>query len=230
MDTVSDLALVRVSDPGGLVPAPLGDSDQIAVGSFVVAIGSPLGLHHTVTAGVLSAKARGLENSGLEFLQTDAAVNPGSSGGPLFDLSGRVVGVITAIVSEHGENVGLNFAIPINDVKEVLPALQTNTVTHAWLGVQTAGLSSKRAQALGLAQPADGLLITAVESLGPAGRAGVAPHDILLGMAGDHPGRAVDVFRRIRTMTPGMTIRLKLLREGNVIELPIVLGSHDAKN
>ena len=229
-DTDSDLALVRVSDPGGLVPAPLGDSDQIAVGSFVVAIGSPLGLQHTVTAGVLSAKARGLDNSGLEFLQTDAAVNPGSSGGPLFDLSGRVVGVITAIVSGGGENVGLNFAIPINAVKEVLPALRTNTVTHPWLGILTAGLSSKGATALGLAQPGDGLLITAVESTGPAGRAGVAPFDILLGVAGDPPVRAADVYRRIRTMVPGMTIKLKLMREGKVMELPLVLGSHDAKN
>ena len=225
IDTDTDLALVRVSDPTGLMPAPLGDSDQLEVGSFVVAIGSPLGLHHTVTSGVLSAKARGLDNSGLEFLQTDAAVNPGSSGGPLLDLSGRVIGVITAIASERGENVGLNFAIPINTVKEVLPALRTNSVVHAWLGIVTEGLSLTGAKAFGLAQPGDGLLITAVESTGPAGRAGVAPMDILLGMAGEPPVRATDVYRRIRTMTPGTTVRLRILREGQRLELPVVLGT-----
>jgi len=225
IDSDTDLALVRVSDATGLAPAPLGDSDRVEVGSFVVAIGSPLGLHHTVTSGVVSAKARGLDNSGLEFLQTDAAVNPGSSGGPLLDLSGRVIGVITAIASEGGENVGLNFAIPINTVKEVLPALRTNSVTHAWLGILTAGLSPTGARAFGLTQPSDGLLITAVESTGPAALGGVEPMDILLGMAGEPPIRATDVYRRIRSMAPGATIRLKILRNGKRLELPVVLGT-----
>lgn len=225
IDADTDLALVRVSDPAGLVPAPLGDSDRMDVGSFVVAIGSPLGLHHTVTSGVLSAKARGLDDSGLEFLQTDAAVNRGSSGGPLLDLSGRVIGVITAIASERGENVGLNFAIPINTVREVLPALRTNTVVHAWLGILTAGLSPTGAKAFGLTQPGDGLLITSVESTGPAARGGIEPMDILLGMAGAPPVRSTDVYRRIRTMTPGTTVRLKILRDGKQIELPVVLGT-----
>jgi serine protease Do len=224
-DSDSDLALVRISDSTGLVPAPLGDSDQIEVGSYVVAIGSPRGFHHTVTAGVLSAKERGLDDSGLEFLQTDAAVNPGSSGGPLFDLSGRVIGVITAIVSGGGENVGLNFAIPINEVKAVLPALRMNSVTRAWLGIATAGLNATGAKALGLSQSSEGLLITAVESTGPAARGGVLPGDVLLGMAGDPPVRALDVFRRIRALPPGSTVWLKILRNGDRIELPIVLGT-----
>lgn len=225
IDTETDLALLRVSDPTGLAPAPLGDSDQLDVGSFVVAIGNPLGLHHTVTAGVVSAKARDLDNSGIEFLQTDAAVNPGSSGGPLLDLSGRVVGVITALASQAGENIGLNFAIPINAVKEVLPALRANSVTHAWLGFATAVLSPAGARAFGLTQPGDGLLVTAVESTGPAARAGIEPRDVLLGMAGSPPVRATDVYRRIRTMTPGTTVRLKILRDGRRLELPVVLGT-----
>ena len=224
-DSASDLALVRVADATGLAPAPLGDSDRVEVGSFVVAIGSPLGLHHTVTSGVISAKARGLDNSGMEFLQTDAAVNPGNSGGPLLDLSGRVIGVITALASEGGENVGLNFAIPINTVKEVLPALRTNSVTHAWLGILTAGLSPTGAKRFGLTQPSDGLLITAVESAGPAARAGVEPMDILLGMVAEPPVRAADVYRRIRSMAPGTSIRLKILRDGKRLELPVVLGT-----
>ena len=223
-DPDSDLALVRVADTTGLVPAPLGDSDGIEVGSHVVAIGSPLGLHHTVTAGVLSAKARGLDGSGLEYLQTDAAVNPGSSGGPLLDLSGKVIGVITAIVSGAGENVGLNFAIPINEVKAVLPALRTNSVTRPWLGILTAMLSPKGAKALGLGHPGEGLLITAVQTTGPAARAGVRPGDVLLGMVDDPGVRAQDVFRRIRTMAPGTTVRLKILRDGERLELAVVLG------
>lgn len=224
-DPDSDLALVRIADPTGLVPAPFGDSDRIEVGSYVVAIGSPLGFHHTVTTGVLSAKARGLDDSGLEFLQTDAAVNPGSSGGPLLDLSGKVIGVITAIVSDAGENVGLNFAIPINDVKAVLPALRTNSVTRAWLGILTAALSPTAAKVLGLAYPGEGLLISAVQTTGPAARGGVRPGDVLLGIAGDPAVRAQDVFRRIRTMPPGSTVRLKILRDGERLELSVVLDA-----
>ena len=224
-DPDSDLALVRVADPTGLVPAPFGDSDRIEVGNSVVAIGSPLGLHHTVTTGVLSAKARGLDESGLEFLQTDAAVNPGSSGGPLLDLSGKVIGVITAIVSDAGENVGLNFAIPINEVKAVLPALRTNSVTRAWLGIMTVGLSPTGAKAFGLAHRGEGLLITAVQKTGPAARGGVQPGDVLLGLASDPAVRAQDVFRRIRTMPPGSTVRLKVLRDDDRLELPVVLDA-----
>jgi serine protease Do len=222
-DSDSDLALVRVSDATGLTPAPLGDSDLIEVGSHVVAIGSPLGFHHTVTAGVLSAKARDLDDSGMEFLQTDAAVNPGSSGGPLFDLSGRVIGVITAIVSGAGDNVGLNFAIPINEVKAVLPALRTNSVTRAWLGMLTARLTQAGAEALGLANAGEGLLVTAVESDGPAAHGGVLPGDVLLGMAGDPAVEARDVFRRIRTMPAGSSVRLKILRDRERMELTVVL-------
>lgn len=225
IDADSDLALVRVSDATGLVPAPLGDSDDIEVGSFVIAIGNPLGLHHTVTMGVLSAKARAFEHTGLEYLQTDAAVNPGNSGGPLLDVSGRVIGVITAVISEAGHNVGLNLAIPINVVKDELPALRANTVTHAWLGLELARLSLAGAEALGLARGADGLLITAVEPDGPAAAAGARPSDVLLGMGGEPPVRAADVLRRVRTMAPGTTVRLQLLRDGERIELPVILGA-----
>jgi len=225
IDADTDLALVRVSDATGLSPAPLGDSDRAEVGSFVVVIGSPLGLHHTVTMGVLSAKARGLDNSGLEFLQTDAAVNPGSSGGPLLDLSGRVIGVITAMASEAGDNVGLNFAVPINLVKELLPALRTNSVTHAWLGIAARALNRNGAVAFGLARPSDGELVTAVDPEGPAAAAGVAPMDVLLGLAGQPPVRAIDVYRHIRRLSPGDIVRLRILRNGRELEVPVVLGS-----
>ena len=232
-DPESDLALVRVSDATGLVPAPFGDSDRVEVGSFVVAIGGPLGLHHTVTAGVLSAKARRLDGSGMEFLQTDTAINPGSSGGPLLDLSGRVNGVMTRILSPGDENVGLNFAIPINAVKELLPALRENKTTHGWLGIATVGLSATGAKALGLARADEGplidegLLISEVEVGGPAAQAGVQPFDVLLGSAGNPPMAAADVFRRVRNMPPGTRVQLRILRDGRRLELPVTLGTRN---
>jgi S1-C subfamily serine protease len=179
---------------------------------------------------VLSAKSRGFDNQGVEFLQTDAAINPGSSGGPLLDLSGRVIGVNTAIVSEGGQNIGLNFAIPINTVKEELAALRTNTVTHAWLGVQLGRLSATGVEALGLANTEAGLMITAVDATGPAALAGVRPSDVLLRMVADPPVRAADVQRRIRTMRPGTTIQLMVLRDGEQIEVPVVLLMRSSKN
>lgn len=226
-DRQFDLALVRVSDATGLTPAPLGDSDAVDVGSYVVAIGNPMGLHHTVTSGVLSAKARGLDDSGLEFLQTDAAVNPGSSGGPLLDLSGRVIGVMTAIVSAGGGgNVGLNFAIPINTVKEVLSALRAGgEVTHSWLGITAAGLTMTGARAVGLAHPGEGLLITAVEPDGPAAKVGVHPLDVLLGLAGTPPTPATEVYRRLRVLPPGTRVILRVMTDGNRRDVPVVLGS-----
>lgn len=229
-DADTDLALVRVSDASGLRPAPLGDSDRLDVGSFVIAVGSPLGLHHTVTSGVLSAKARGLDESGMEFLQTDAAVNPGSSGGPLLDLSGRVIGVITSMLSAGGENVGLNFAIPINTVKELLPALRENRVRHGWLGAETSALTAAGAKAFGLARPGDGLLISSVEPAGPAAQAGIQPRDVLLGLASTPPVAATGVPHRLRTMAPGERLVLRVLRDGKRIEVPVVLGTRSPQD
>lgn len=227
-DPEADLALLRASDATGLTPAVLGDSDRIAVGSYVVAIGSPLGLHHTVTAGVLSATGRTMDASGVEFLQTDAAVNPGSSGGALFDLSGHVIGVLTAVLSTGGENVGLNFAIPINTVKGLLPALQENRSVHGWLGITTLRLTSAGAKAFGLGRADEGLLVAGVAGAGPAAAAGVQVRDIVLGMAGNPPVAAPDVNRRVWYMAPGSSVRLRLLRDGQPIELPVTLGQRPA--
>ena len=119
-DANLDIALLRLEDTRGFIPAPLGQSATLRVGEWVIAIGNPLGLHHTVTLGIVSAKARSLADGELEFLQTDAAINPGSSGGPLLNLRGEVVGITTAMLSRMGENSGLNFAIPIDVVKGVL--------------------------------------------------------------------------------------------------------------
>lgn len=209
-DPDSDLALLRAQTLIAPQPAPLGDSDHLDVGDWVVAIGSPLGLHHTVTAGIISAKARGLDDSGLEFLQTDAAINPGNSGGALFDLRGALVGITTAIVSAGGENIGLNFAIPINVVKEVLPQLRKGNVVHGWIGIRMVSVSRTGARALGIDS---GLLVIALADEGPAARAGVRIGDIVLGIAGPGPVTSQGVYRRIRDTAPGATIALTVWRE-----------------
>jgi len=221
-DPDTDLALLRVSGVTGLRPAPLGDSDRANVGDWVVAIGSPFGLHHTVTAGIISAKARGMDDSGREFLQTDAAINPGSSGGALFDLNGALIGITTAILSRAGDNIGLNFAIPVNDVKEVLPQLRTGTVTHGWIGIETLGLSRSGARALGIDS---GLVVIAITDDGPAARAGIRAGDVVLGIPGPSPVAAGDLQRHIRVTAPGATIPLTIWRDKRRVDVQVEVAT-----
>jgi serine protease Do len=223
-DPEDDLALVRAAGVSAR-PAVLGDSDRVEVGEWVVAIGNPLGLHHTVTAGIISAKARGIDDSGLEFLQTDAAINPGNSGGPLFDLDGKVVGITTAIVSTRGGNVGLNFAIPIDTVKAVLPQLRTGRVVHGWLGVVSLAMNATGARRFGLRAPSDGLYVQEVAPGGPADRAGLRPGDVLLGMVAGTPVSARDLHTKLRQLAPGTRVTLRVLRDDQRIELPAVIGT-----
>ena len=224
-DGAADLALLRVSEPLGLVPVLLGDSDRLEVGAFVVAIGSPFGLDHTVSAGILSAKARGRDNSGLEFLQTDAVVNAGSSEGGLFDLEGRLVGITNAILAPPGGgNVGLNFAIPVAVIKTLLPRLRTGTVRHGWLGVSTRGT-----RAPGDARPnstSGAMEILDVAPEGPAAAAGVVRGDFLLGALVS--GRRIPptgIHRSVWLAEPGTRIGLSIWRNGQVQTLTVMLGS-----
>lgn len=222
-DPVTDLALLRVKDAAGLQPAPLGDSDRMNVGDFVVAVGNPFGLHHTVTLGIVSAKGRMLGETGVAFFQTDAAINPGSSGGPIFDLTGAVVGISTALVSGAGENVGLNFAVPINTAKEILPELYSGEVTHGWIGVGTMALKRSSARLLGLDAPG-GLAVLHVNPGGPADQAGLRVADVILG-AVDEPSRpAQDLLSRIRRASPGTVIRLRVWRREAMQEVSVTVG------
>jgi serine protease Do len=216
-----DLALLRASDARGLRPAPLGDSDRLQVGDWVVAIGNPLGLHHTVTAGIVSAKARTLDDSGVEYLQTDAAVSPGSSGGPLLDLSGRVVGINVGILSTGGQNVGLNVAIPVAVVKEVLPRLLKGAAVHGWIGVTTAPLSARGATARGLS---GGLVVTAITDHGPARRAGINPGDVVIGVADDPALTLHDFYRHVRGLAPGTVLRVTVWRNSERVIVPVEIG------
>ena len=222
IDRELDLALLRAVNLSGLRAAPLGDSDRLDVGDWVVAIGSPLGLHHTVTTGIISAKARGLDDSGIEFLQTDAAINPGSSGGALLNLDGALVGITSAIVSGGGENIGLNFAIPIQAVKDILPQLRTGTVIHGWIGMKTMSLSRAGARALGIES---GLVVIALAEDGPAERAGIRFGEVVLGLGGPSPVPAADVQRRILDTAPGTTIALTVWRDQLRVDLPVEVGA-----
>ena len=224
-DPDTDLALLRVSDPTGLRPAPLGDSDRLNVGDYVIAIGNPLGLHHTVTAGILSAKGRRLDGSGVEFLQTDASINPGSSGGALVDLDGSVVGITSGVVSDQGGSIGLNFAIPINVAKELLPDLRAGSVVHGWIGVATFRLTRAGARAVGVAAPADGLFVSEVASDGPAARAELRVGDVLLGAAAQPPVSALRLERYVTRSRPGSAVRLLVLRRGQRIEIPVTVAA-----
>lgn len=217
-DAAVDLALLRATDARGLRPAPLGDSGHLQVGDWVVAIGNPLGLHHTVTAGIVSAKARTLDDSGVEYLQTDAAISPGSSGGPLLDLSGRVIGINVGILSTGRQNVGLNIAIPVNVVKDVLPRLRTGTVESGWIGVASTPLTARGATSRGLAH---GLVLTAVLAQGPGRRAGLQSGDIVLGFADDTSHDIDNFYRRIRNTTPGTIVRVRISRNSRELILPV---------
>lgn len=221
-DADSDLALLRAQTSLLLRPAPLGNSARVNVGDWVVAIGSPLGLHHTVTAGIISAKARGIDDSGLEFLQTDAAINPGNSGGALFDLKGALVGITTAIVSAGGENIGLNFAIPVNTVKDMLPRLRKGNVVHGWIGIRMVDISRSGARAMGIDS---GLMVIALAADGPAARAGIRVGDIVLGAADPGPTTSQDVYRRIRDAAPGSLITLTIWRDKQRVDVRVEVGT-----
>lgn len=220
-DPELDLALLQASDPTGLRAAPFGDSDRLQVGEWVVAIGNPFGLHHTVTAGIVSAKARTIDDSGVEYLQTDAAVSPGNSGGPLFDLAGRIVGINVGMLSAGGQNVGLNLAIPSTLLREILPQLRAGGVAHGWLGVAVAPLSARGAHARRLTA---GLVVIGVTEGGPAAQAGLRPGDVVLAFADEPAAGLRDFYRRIRARTAGSVVRFRVWRDTDERTVDVEVG------
>ena len=188
-DPTNDLAVIRIDAENVPNPVPLGDSDALRVGQFVVAIGNPFGLERTLTAGVISSLGRvirGPENNFIgEVIQTDAAINPGNSGGPLLDLAGQVIGVNSQIVSPSQANAGVGFAVPANTVQRVVPELiERGSYPHPWLGIEPVSLTAERARAFrqaGMEIPVDrGVLVLEVLSGGPADDAGIQGGDRLV--------------------------------------------------
>jgi serine protease Do len=223
-DAKTDLALIKIDPSEGetLPAAPLGDSDKVRVGEWVMAIGNPFGLEHSVTVGILSARGRRHVTGGSydDFLQTDASINPGNSGGPLIDMSGRVVGINTAI---NAAGQGIGFAIPINMAKELLPQLQTKgSVTRGWLGVSIQEVKPNLAEAIGLAKP-EGALVSQVFKDSPAEKAGVERRDVIVEFAGAAIKDYNDLPRRVAVTAPGSEVDIVVMREGKKKTLQAVL-------
>ncbi len=225
-DSHSDVAVIEI--PTGNLPVlQLADSNQLDVGEWVLAIGNPFGLRHTVTAGIVSATGRtslGI-NDYENFIQTDAAINPGNSGGPLVNLDGQVVGMNTAIFSRSGGYMGVGFAIPSNLIRAVATQLiERGQVTRGFLGVGIQQLTPELARSFGLKQHV-GILIAQVYPNSPAARAGLRQGDIILAHDGV-PMKDIGVFRnRIALSPPGTLAHLKVLREGEPLELDVRIGT-----
>jgi serine protease Do len=213
-DEESDIALIKINGHD-IVPLPLGDSDAVRVGQMVFAVGNPFGLHETVTQGIISAKGRRtMRDSSVEFLQTDAAVNKGNSGGPLLNLRGEIIGINSAIYSETGGWAGISFAIPSNTARRALESLiKTGRVVRTYLGVAMQDLTPELAQTLGLRDPR-GALITDVLTGSPAEKAGLKRDDVIRKFNGRPVEDILALRSRVADVDPGTKIELTILRAG----------------
>ncbi len=211
-DPKTDLALIRVEPGDVVVPAPLGDSDQVRVGEWLMAIGNPFGLEHTVTVGILSARERNINAGPYDnFLQTDASINPGNSGGPLIDMKGRVIGINTAI---NAAGQGIGFAIPINMAKALLPQLrETGSVTRGWLGVSIQRVTSPIAKSLDLDDD-HGALVSQVFDDSPAERAKLKSRDVIVEFDGTRIEDVDDLPRKVAATPPGSDVEIVVVRDG----------------
>ncbi len=214
-DPATDLALLKIDAGHALPVLPLGDSDQLRVGDWVMAIGNPLLLDHTVTVGVVSAKGRSIgltrDVSFENFIQTDAAINRGNSGGPLVNVRGQVVGIATAM-NWGAENIG--FAVPVNTLKSVLPQLkEKGKVSRGYLGVNIQNLDWDRAQAFGLSST-DGALVTTVVGGSPADAADIEHGDIIVAVDGHEVKQTRDLIDYVSRQSPGSTVAIQILRDG----------------
>jgi serine protease Do len=230
-DPRTDIAVVKIDGAKDLTAIPLGDSDALEVGDWVVAIGNPFGLSHTVSAGIVSAKGRGgndvrLDSSGYyNFLQTDASINPGNSGGPLLNLKGEVVGMNTAIRGDGAQGIG--FAIPINMVKQLMPTLiKDGKVTRSALGViirDARDLSPEEHKQLKIAGE-KGAVIQQIEPGGPAEKAKIEVGDVIVGFEGQTIDRGSLLQWLASTSGVGKTVNVRVLRGGKPVELKVTLG------
>jgi serine protease Do len=226
-DEKTDLAVVKLDGETDLPFVKLADT-EVRVGEWVVAVGNPFGLGGTVTAGIVSARGRDIAGSSYgDFLQIDAAVNTGNSGGPDFNMNGEVVGVNTAIFSPNGGNVGIAFAIPASVVKQVTSQLIENgTVTRGFLGVGIQDVNRDIADSVGLAAAA-GALVTEPSKDSPADKAGVKSGDVITAVDGDAISDALDLSRTIAGKNPGTKVELTIWRDGKEQKITVELGKLD---
>ncbi len=227
-DPQSDVAVLEIKT-GGIPPLKLGDSSQLEVGEWVVAIGNPFGLSNTLTVGVVSAKGRtslGI-NDYEDFIQTDAAINPGNSGGPLVNLDGEVVGINTAIFSRSGGYMGVGFAIPINMVKSIANQLiDDGEVTRGYLGIVIQSLTPELADSFGLPQNT-GILIAQVGEDSPAAQAGLRQGDVIVAFQGESVSDVGSFRNRVSLAAPGSEQQLSIIREGRRENVTVTIGHVD---
>jgi serine protease Do len=228
-DPQTDVAVLKI-DATDLPTVKLGDSNAVRVGEWVVAIGSPFGFENTVTSGIVSAKARALpDGTYVPFIQTDVAVNPGNSGGPLFNLKGEVIGINSQIYSSTGGYQGLSFAIPIATVVKVKDQLvEHGKVTRGRIGVTIQEVNQPLAQSFGLGEPG-GALVSSVEKDSPADKAGFQPGDVILSIDGQRTPRSIDVSSYVADLRPGTTARVEVWRKRGSRELEVTVGEAKAE-
>ena len=229
-DTKTDLALLKINAGKSLPYVSWGDSDREQVGDWVVAVGNPFGLGGTVTAGIVSAHGRNINEGPYDdFLQIDAPINPGNSGGPLFNQSGQVVGIDTAIYSPNGGSVGIGFAIPSNIASHVVAQLRAHGhVTRGWLGVQMQPLTPTLAQAIGLKSDR-GVLIDDVMADSPASRADLKQGDVLLSYNGKTIKNGRDLAMAVADTSAGQTATLNVWRDGHERTVTVTIGTQSAE-
>jgi serine protease Do len=226
-DPRSDVAIIKIEEAKDLPVLPLGDSDSLEVGEWVMAVGNPFDLSHTLTVGIVSAKGR--TSVGItdyeDFIQTDAAINPGNSGGPLINLKGEAVGINSAIFSKSGGYMGIGFAIPINMVKEIKDQLITaGKVSRGYLGVAIQDITSELKETLDL-KSAEGVLIADVSKDSPAEKAGLRRGDVVVEFDGQKVLN-VGQFRNMVSLTPpGAEAKIVVIRDGKTTNLLVELGS-----
>jgi serine protease Do len=224
-DAKTDIAVIKINEAPDLIPATLGNSDELRVGEWVMSIGNPFGLEHTVTAGIVSAKGRFIgQGSYDQFIQTDAAINPGNSGGPLINLKGEVVGINTAIFSRSGGNIGIGFAIPVNVAKDLLPELEEKgKVTRGWLGVMIQKVTPEIAESLNLKEQ-KGALVADVMKDGPSAEAGVKVGDVIVEFDGHAVKDSTELPLLVARTPIGKTVKLKVLRDKGTETFNVKVG------
>ena len=223
-DPKSDVALIKI-EAKDLPVVRIGRAADVKPGQWVVAVGSPFGFENSVTAGIVSAKSRSLPGDGyVPFIQTDVAVNPGNSGGPLFDMNGNVVGINSQIYSQTGGYMGLSFAIPIDAAMHVKDELQKHgTVTRGRIGVAVQNVNQSLAQSFGLPKP-EGALVSSVEEGGPAAKAGLKPGDVILGWNGAAVDESSSLPVLVADTKPGERAKMRVWRDGHEQTITVQVG------
>src|SRR6056297_166208 len=228
-DPATDIAVLQIEDMSDIAVAEWGDSEAMEPGAWTIAIGSPFGLGGTVTVGVLSATSRVIGAGPYDaFLQTDASINSGNSGGPLFNTSGQVIGVNTAIFSPGGGNVGIGFAVPSSIAQDVVQQLiETGDVERGFIGVSLQGIDDSLARALDL-EGTDGAIVTSVEPEAPAEAAGIREGDVILSIDGQTTEDPRQISRAVADIAPGTDVPVTVFRDGERIEVTLTLAEREA--